>query len=415
MWEIGKKLWIKFVKILNSFAFVSAVLSFVLTIVGEKQPESFIFLWVIAFAAAACYFKLKSNKIYRLFLIIIFAPVFFGLGDNSVMYIVINGVFSVYFIEKGLYTTGYEDFADEFKIIIKFVFLILFASLIFRGPFKIQENTMAYIIIYVITSVLLLRMLRIDKYESNHKNEERLNAVYAVSLSGAAFALSVRTVREFIFYYLNSALTFVLDLIGKAVMYVLIPIGYFTSYLSQLFKGLHLKGNVQMNTTQTSDNNVLKDQDPKWAKAVIESKNFEFILKIIFVVIVVFVLFLIFRRAHKSSQKEEAFEEERESIIFENKKQKKSKSLFDSFFKPQGVENAIRWYYVKFLKLCRKSGINYSKSDTSLDINKEACSVYDKTVLEKFRDIYIRARYGTAPCASKDESEASSLFKKMKK
>lgn len=79
-----------------------------------------------------------------------------------------------------------------------------------------------------------------------------------------------------------------------------------------------------------------------------------------------------------------------------------------------GGERNVRYYYRKFLKLCKKRGGWSQKYATSADIHEFALFHWDETILTELRELYLVVRYGGKTDNAEEKKRAREIYKKLK-
>jgi hypothetical protein len=81
--------------------------------------------------------------------------------------------------------------------------------------------------------------------------------------------------------------------------------------------------------------------------------------------------------------------------------------------KHRARNNQVREIYRKFLRRCRKGGINVTPSMTSLDIEHLASKRFSCPQSQELREMYIQARYNNVEFDKQDLTKARDLYKKI--
>ena len=87
------------------------------------------------------------------------------------------------------------------------------------------------------------------------------------------------------------------------------------------------------------------------------------------------------------------------------------------FYRPPGrgtPRETVRYYYYKFLLLCRSRGLLFRPSDTSQRIAQQARESFSPEALEALREEYIRARYSLAPVDRAAARRAQQLYRRLR-
>lgn len=91
----------------------------------------------------------------------------------------------------------------------------------------------------------------------------------------------------------------------------------------------------------------------------------------------------------------------------------------DTVFKKKGKitkqQEGIRLVYQKFLRLCRKQGVEIAASDTSRRIQEKAQSIWEEEKTGRLRELYLKARYSEQQIQEGEIEQAKKEYQKLKK
>lgn len=82
---------------------------------------------------------------------------------------------------------------------------------------------------------------------------------------------------------------------------------------------------------------------------------------------------------------------------------------------PPGPGGEIRLLYRRFLRRCRRQGVEIRPGDTTRRIAEKCAELYDPAALGRIREIYRRARYRPAAMRPEDVREFRALLRGLKK
>lgn len=142
--------------------------------------------------------------------------------------------------------------------------------------------------------------------------------------------------------------------------------------------------------------------------ALQEMSLFERIL--IVLVIVIAVLAVIFLLLH--FMKGKRYYRRRKNTDITEKIEGKKKNRM-SLFAPSGHREAVRWYYARYIRECRRRGILLTPEMNSEQI-AAADDLLDEETSRAFRQLYIRCRYSSQPVSSEDVKMAKQYWRSVK-
>ena len=76
-------------------------------------------------------------------------------------------------------------------------------------------------------------------------------------------------------------------------------------------------------------------------------------------------------------------------------------------------KRTVRYYYRKFLGLCKNKGLPVPESATSSQIQEEAKALWPEEPLEEFHALYQRIRYGSYPETETEKRRAKELYRQF--
>ena len=323
-----------------------------------------------------------------------------------------------YSIWSGRVNITRSDFSDRFKFSGKLFLLMIFGVAAFGKIGSAISGIVPYLILYLLTAVCLMRILRDDGKLSAGRNI----AVMILLLLGSA-ALAVLQTPQLILSAAGFIYRNVIVVIILGAMYVIgaVAYGIFSAFrwLFSLFGGgaedSRPAAEMTVQGAFGDEAEAVLRQTPEWLRILAIA---------LLAAAVAFVVFLILRRMLGGKAREEKtfHTEEQESL------KKSGRSAKSAVFRPKDTRQAVRWYYRKYLKEGVSRGAEPVPSDTSLSIQRkyahffaaekpsaETPAASEPGAPEKLRDVYTRSRY----CYSReprkaDADEASALWRKLK-
>ena len=312
-------------------------------------------------------------------------------------------------IWNGLVNTDRRMFENHFGFTGRLYFLLLF------GITAIQTHRVGdavigiipYLIIYLLTGVCLMRILREEGKLTRGRNVAVLLIMLlsSIVLAGLQAPQLIMNVTGFIYRNVISQIIMGAAIAFGAVVYFIYRI--FARLFSFLNFGEH---EVNLNLEGLAPEEAgeeaayIADNIPAWL---------EIVAAVLLILIVALVIFLILRRLlgkKTEDENKEFYKEERENL------RKRSRGLGIGLIRPKDPRLAIRWYYRKYLKEgASRRGSKPIPADTSMDILYKYSPFFPGDDSGELRSLYIAARYGLVSEIPKSAVDrASALWSSMK-
>jgi len=331
--------------------------------------------------------------------LVLLVGVFFPLNIANGLVLLPACVYLIYATYKN--SRGYDIFQHfEYITMLKwFVGVFLIVAFIafafgFRVPF--ESSSLPFGIIFLISVVSLLRMLRHDMQVLNSRRFTLANILYVAGISFAVIALS----SEWSIHFLRMVYVYVIvptfALIVMILGYLMLPILHLLTFLVNRFAA---DEEIILNT-------LVIGPPEKIVGELGNYSDFELPMFIFYLAagaIAVFLLVKIIKRLQGKFIPQTAFEgvaETRFSIGGAVKSPNEKRS-----------GNKIREVYKQFLNLCRKKGIDIQPHMTSLDVENAAVARGWDTA--ELRDIYIKVRYCDAGFSRLDLQRVKALLRHL--
>ncbi len=85
------------------------------------------------------------------------------------------------------------------------------------------------------------------------------------------------------------------------------------------------------------------------------------------------------------------------------------------FLRPSDPRDAVRFYFDKFLREARRRGAELKPSMTGEELVAASQAVFPETDAEALKELWLPARYSSAPVSREQAAAAAALWKKLKK
>jgi hypothetical protein len=380
------------IRIINRFSIAFGLLQFIFASFSLEVNGSFLFLFAVILTYLAVLFKDKRTLKIIFEVALLLPAAFYGLSYKSLFTAAIF-VYAVYIIKN--INTSYESFYDEFNTGIKVIIVFFLLSFISQALDIFNNYSAGYIIIYIITSVITLRTLRLNKFNQNNKYAERSNLIYSVIISSISAAVCLKSLRVFVFKIIAKLYDIIVNIFMYIFSWFFYAVGYLLTIAFNYLWKLMRRGKFN---PDNGNINIAKLPNYRIRKSLIESflntKLVNVSIKILVIFAVFYILLKIFLKKSDEADDNGDYIENREFIKNSIKPGASIIKRMQEYFNMKSCSERIRYYYRKFLKMCMENKVDLKISDTTQEINKKSELIYNKNELNDIRDIYINVRYG---------------------
>lgn len=394
------------IELISLVSFIFSILIFIFT---KTTINNFmvVFLWMILVSYFLVNLK-KKDKRYLYTGILMFLPIIKYHSISDIFFLTISVLYICYYIFNYFGEVGFKFIKEGFlKRLISYV-IVICMDFIFNISRGMSNKYIIFMIVYFISTIVLLRSLRHLEYDSDIKKINRTNFLYAINVILISSIFGSNSFRQII----KSVYNFIIDLIFKILYW---PIVFFGFLIEKLFKLLMKL--IHKNAEDISFEKIIIGFENELEFTQKESKSLFWIKSIVAVIFGVILILILVRIAKKLFEKkvftrrktETAYIEEREFISLDDNKKKRKIMLF----RPRSLEEQIRYYYKKYLIKAKKRGVSIELSDTSQDVNIKANEIFEESITEDLRDIYIKNRYGEKGTDKIEVDKMKNLYKKL--
>lgn len=375
-----------------------------------------IFLWTVIVTTFYAVNK-KESLIYRASILLLLLPLLYFKETGAIYFIVITSVIMFLYGKTTVLKGGHNDYVSRLKrSIVLFVVAIYIRSIVgdisgvvgYEEPVLGVSNSLGFaapfIIIYILTSIMLVRMIRHIEFNDDIKGIRKLNLKYLVGLGIVIITTGVEEVRSFIVVGFGKIVDGILTGISYA-MYWLTKWIHFEEADELLEVEMDLIGEME-----ESSQGAIEIAEEAFGKSQVI--NFDILRKIIGFILIGILIYLVYKLLMKSNSRVDDslnYTEEREYM---EKTKKKKRSIFQNLRYPRNIGDQIRYHYRKYLKKLDKADIQVLSSDTTLEINQKAKEDFGEEI-EEIREIYINSRYGNKKADENSVEKMKNLYKKL--
>ncbi|WP_077369349.1 hypothetical protein [Anaerosalibacter sp. Marseille-P3206] len=401
---------IKILDIITKLSFVFSILTYLMPY-NNLVNYAVIYVTSIGVTCLGYYLKEKSKNYYMIGLLMI--PLYFLIkGEGNTIFLTLAIFFTYFFVVRynGISTHGLyiDNFVKGFGV---YIFIIVF-SLITRTSGFINNLSGLFMIMYFISSVILIRSMRHIENNQSIEKINRQNIIYSIFILVFSILLTMEKFVNFIGNGIKLAYNFLVDLFLKLFYWVFIGAGYIAMYLTEFLKKLSSGEKIEPPEASENSQDIMEILKHKKSGGLppIVATIINWAIKILIIVFIIYIINKIFKRNMSRKHVKEEYVEESEFINVKEIKEKKKRSIF----RPKGEKAQIRYYYEKFLRKCIKDDIPIVEQDTTKDINRKATNKYEFEALDNLRNIYIRVRYGNKDIDKMSVKEYKKNYKKIK-
>lgn len=308
---------------------------------------------------------------------------------------------------RALPQSDYDLTIHQFKIgggLLAAAFVIL----VIEGRFDVFTQIAAsYVFIYLVATIMLLRMLRYFRYNQKDNQLNHINLRYAVIIIALSFILSSQGILQTVSCFVYNIVFFLLYLIVLIISFILqVPFNYLLKLFGRQFNIVE-----RMQAPHISFGPFSSPSASSAAHTLRIGGLIGTVLQVTTLLVLLLItvkLIIKIAKKMKATAKPSEINENRVFILKENKHA--AAQAKPHKYDLSDPREKIRYYYHKFLEGCARSGIDILKSDTTLQINDKYFKKFRKAELIHFRNIYLHIRYRNDMPSSKDASEFKRLY-----
>lgn len=328
-------------------------------------------------------------------------PVFAAMAVPPALYI-------VYSVSKGLTDTDYDAFRSQFIRGLQLLTALLPGFMFGGKAIGALQGVLPFICIMLLDGICLLRILRDDR-SSSKRQMIYLGVFLAAGLLLTAGGILQKTGHGIAWFYEHVAVH-ILMAAGMAIAYLFYYVLVGLYHIMMLFSAPDSEQGRRME--QLAEGLRTDPIIEEGSAALPEAMR---ILAIaLLVLLVLYMLFRLFKgmlgqQAGKYLRR--PYTDRRESL----REASQGKGRRPGFFRPARPDLAVRYYYAKFLRECRKRGVFPSEGMTSEEIAGLAASAFPGADPRALQQIYVRARYGMPEQVKEtDARQAERIWKELK-
>lgn len=263
-----------------------------------------------------------------------------------------------------------------------------------------------FILLYLLSTIFMLRLLRQDAAIFNETKFRVLNLMSVLAI----VLLTVFISSDLFLSTAGMILGKIYNMLFVPIFYVIYSCGYALYYL---FIEIIFAGGWGDTTKKLDMGTAMMEQMPEGLEEqLVDNSPFLMLLKGIFLLIGVLIVVLWVYKTGKGRKERNNgnVREARTSVSMIRPEEK----IYADHIAPREPRAAVRYHYRNFLRLCQSMGQEFPRHYTSQHIENMVAHNFDKDTLKSMRQTYIRARYSEHDITKDDVSAIKTQVKKLK-
>lgn len=365
-----------------------------------------IFIWTIILSFIFALNHKKSPK-YQSIMLLLLMPLVFYHSLVSIYFIVGSSILIYGYMTRFFMKGSFDEYIDILKRTYIIYTVIGILALIYRGFNNFVNFSIPFIIIYLMTTIILVRILRHIEAGMERGKIRRTNIKYLGAISIISSIVTLDSLRESILFLMQKSYLLSVDILMKIFYYPIIVIAGFIGKIIHFLMELTMRSQVTQEIAQEAAG---EDFFSPEAIEVVTFKSFRVIIEVALTILIIYFIIKVIAKVGDRSHNILEYTEEREYIKESKKKKKRvGKEKF-----PRELKEQIRYYYRRYLEKLYKKKVKILKTDTSIQVNEKAQEVIEnEDEIEMIRKIYIDSRYGDKNVDKEVVEEIERLYKKV--
>ncbi|WP_317922775.1 hypothetical protein [Tepidimicrobium xylanilyticum] len=399
--------------LLELISIVSFIFALLIVVIPGLTIDNFIaifFLFLLVSYMEAL-FKRKGKK-YFYFNLFLLLPVIKYPSIENIAFLFIAAYYILYFVFQYSSEVSINFFRRDFQRKLKILFILMGLSGIMGRLQTSGKDFIPFMLIYFISTIILLRSLRHLEHSPNMNKINRTNLIFAISVFILYLVLGIERLKIFLYQLVRSIYFWFTEMLFNILYWPIVYLSYVVEKFIRYIISLLINHTVELPSEELEtvvDFSEWVQKSPSFLPWL--SRFLSTVLMIALILFIAYISYRLFKKKVAGKGKEEiAYREEREFINIVGGDKDKGKQFL---FRPKGLKEQIRYYYRKALIKLYRKGVDIIPSDTSLEINVKAENDVDKKILKDVREIYIEARYGGTEIDKSKVDKMKRLYKKI--
>lgn len=408
------------IKSFNLIGLLLIPLNYIFGAFGYQNKNGLIYFWLCIIGFILNYFYRRKSKILFLVIGILFMPLLTAQSIDQLIYLAIYCITAILVIIKGMSVVRYDIESEIFRRGLYLCLGTFIFSLILGSNNIFISLSSYYVVIYLVSSVILLRNLRFLEYNRDSMEGRRINNRNSIIIVLFSGVLSISNVTVILIGIIKSAYLYIADLFMHMFAWIFIGIGYLISAAIDVLTALikKLGSNTQELEPVLQDSNINLPQVKKGEVLIDKLLNnavFQVTVRVFVILLTVYITLRLFSGLMNRESENEEYSEEKEFIINTKSGDNSLKSRFFDFMKPRSNEEKVRQYYRKYIKRCLDKDIEINEMDTTEEIRNKSQKKFEKTIINNIRNVYIKIRYGEKGASKETVKEMGEYYNAIRK
>lgn len=315
-------------------------------------------------------------------------------------------------VHRGRFGAGYDQTQDHFYMCLKIIPVVAILTVVAGNRDGFLEVMLPYFFMFLILTIMLLRMLRHSAEVFQDRKFRVLNTLEIALVCGLGYLLSSGYIMKAFKFAGTLCMNYVLRPIFTGLLYVFGGVVW-------LFRKLFSSVDINLEDVdfteleeglgqgvEAGEKEIMDFYAEEAAKSDSQALTYIAIaVGAIVLIALVVVLFKILMNAGKRAESN-SFGDMRESIADDNGSEARL---------TRSPRDRVRSCYRKFLKMCVRTGLDPDLNLNSLEVNQSMCKNFDSSAMDGLRDVYIRARYSSDEITEADVKTAKQMLDRTKK
>lgn len=402
------------IKIFNLIGLILVPLNYIFGFIGFSGINGFIYIWSCLMGFVVSYLHNKKSKLIVIAAIVSYLPAVTSKSINDLLYMIIFFSLIILLIIRTLGTVSYIVELDVFRRGLILCIGTFVLSIILDDIGNFAAFSGYFVIIYLTTSILLLRNLRLAEFTKNSREARKINSRYSIIIVLLTFILSSEYVRVVLVKTIKNAYDHIMKLFFYLFSWLFTGIYYvIANALNRLLSKVEMK---EPKLQASGEGDILFSNNGR--SLAEQLQNNEILKVIVNVLVILFAAYIIMRffkkYTNRNIKKEEYFEE-KEFVLNHREARKKLKDRILSLIKPKSSEEKIRQYYLRYMSRCQDKHIELRETDTTEDIRNKSRGRFDEALIVSIRNIYIKIRYGEEKASREEVRDMAGYLENIKK
>lgn len=315
-------------------------------------------------------------------------------------------------VRRNSFGVSYDQTQENFYTCLKIIPVVAIITIVASNRDGFLEVMLPYFFMFLILTIMLLRMLRHSAEVFQDSKFRILNTVEIALVCGMGYLLSSGYIMKALGFVGTLVMNYVLRPIFSGALYIF---GGVVWLFRKLFSGVDINlDDIDFTEleeglgqgVEAGEQEIMDFYAEEAANS--DSQALTYIAIAVGAIVMIVLVVVLFRILMKAGRRAESntFGDVREAIDDDaGSDQKLTRTPRDR----------VRSCYRRFLKMCVRSGLDPDLNLNSFEVNQAMRRNFDDAAMEGLRGVYIRARYSSGEITEDDVKTARQMLDKAKK